>query len=254
MILAAQSGSPLQVIGALKTPEAIRAWLSSVLETKGLTTIVWADKAGVSRSTLFRALSPDYTFVTSRRTLTKLAAALEDLSGNGAATGSAPLALAGAEQVAASAGLGAPAAPGFLELRYEIQRGVWRDSSPDVPCFYNGPIPKVGRDDRYPGAQQWLELVRDDSADALVGPGAFVNVIDAAGIDYAPRQGDWVVAQRCRDAGLLERTVRQVDISQAGVRLLIRASNPRLGGAQDAKMTLDGATIAGLVAGAHRIF
>jgi hypothetical protein len=55
------------------TPNRIRRWLNDVLASKQWSAREWAIRAGVSPTTVTRALAPDYEFVTSSRTLTKLA-------------------------------------------------------------------------------------------------------------------------------------------------------------------------------------
>jgi hypothetical protein len=51
----------------------IRDWLIETMQREHLTVDQWATRAGVAKSTIFRALKPGYEFVTSSRTLAKLA-------------------------------------------------------------------------------------------------------------------------------------------------------------------------------------
>ena len=272
----------------LKTPAEIRQWLTETMAERGISTIEWATRAGVARSTLFRALAPDYAFVTSRRTLSKLAAALDgppaggsipDLNapirGASVATSGPGLRASGAQDDGRrkSGSLPSSSGPGVLSLRFEVRHGAWYEcAGPAFSIYYGGVVPSLQPDVRYAGACQWLELVCDDSADILIQPGALAHVVDASEIDYAPRQGDWVLVERSRAGGqLMERTIRQVDIEGQVVRLRLRSSNPKwvsaggepdvivLGGdlgeaAADAPAPTDGviAEIAGLVVGAYR--
>ena len=268
----------------MKTPEAIRQWLTDTMAQRGLSTIEWATRAGVARSTLFRALAPDYAFVTSRRTLAKLAAAVDgdDLPG------ATPTDAAGRRMpAAASGGTGGPSSPGAREalvtaanppsfatrrsphalpLRFEIQHGAWFEClGPDFSIFFEGDVPNFEPDGRYGRARQWLELVRDDSADLQILPLSFAHVVDAGDIHYGPRQADWVVVERTRAGGqLTERTIRQVDIRGEEAHLILRSSNPKWGGGGEACVvptagtsrpegaTDVGVSIAGLVIGAYR--
>ena len=245
----------------LKTPSEIRKWLADVMAERGLSTIEWATRAGVARSTLFRALAPDYAFVTSRRTLAKLAAALDEGAPpperpDGRGLQSSPFAAPETPSVRVppvDLALVAPRLAGIsssptrsppraLPLRFEIQRGVWYDClGREVSIYHEAGVPNFEPDVRYGAARQWLELVRDDSADRQILPGSFAHVVDAQDIAYAPREGDWVVVERSRDGGrLIERTLRQVSVRPDGVRLKLCSSNPKLASAPDAFIFLDG--------------
>ena len=57
--------------------ETVRKWLRSTMETYGLNANQWAKMAGVSPTTITRALNPGVPFVNSAKTLSKLAGALE---------------------------------------------------------------------------------------------------------------------------------------------------------------------------------
>ena len=243
----------------LNTPAEIRQWLTDTMAERGLSTIQWATRAGVATSTLFRALAPDYEFVTSRRTLAKLAAALDGEAPPGAAA-SGPGGWPGGvpEGWVASTpsrglppsrppeGLGALATSRLtgsvrrtspaLPLRFEVQLGVWYEClGPEFSVFFEGNVPNFEPDGRYLGARQWLELVRDDSADAQILPQSLAHVVNAEDIAYGSRQGDWVVVERARAGGqLFERTIRQVDIRGANAHLTLRSSNPKWSGGGDA--------------------
>ena len=54
---------------------AIAEWIKGVMASTGLKPTAWSIKAGMSRSTVGRALNPKYTYITSTMTLIKLAQA-----------------------------------------------------------------------------------------------------------------------------------------------------------------------------------
>lgn len=57
------------------TPDEIRQQLQAAQAASGLTVAEWADKSGVNKATIFRALSPGYQHTTSNKTLHRLLAA-----------------------------------------------------------------------------------------------------------------------------------------------------------------------------------
>jgi hypothetical protein len=199
-------GAPLHGCDHMSGPAQIREWLQETLEREGLTVERWAQLAGVAKSTIFRALKPDYEFVTSSKTLAKLASAV------GAA--------------APSATTNVKLAPRFLPVRYVVQAGLWFENDADTPpeqlTLAVLPDPRF---DRFP---QWLEKVVGDSVDLKIQPGSYAHVVDACEMGYSPRDGDWVVVERRRDQGAVrERTIKQVELTQNGVRLCPRSRNPK---------------------------
>lgn len=195
---------------AVDAAGAIRRWMTEVLAESGSTPRAWAQSAGVAASTIQRAIKPDYQFVTSSRTLAKLAA----VAGRPAPEIRKPNDLR--------------YVPHYLEVRYRVQAGHWIEvDGGDFVAPEGGPYP-VAPDPRYASWRQWLEEVVGDSMDRKIPPGAFVHVVDAIDMGYAAKDGDLVVVERRRGGGLLrERTVKQIVIAGERIELWPRSSNPR---------------------------
>ena len=220
----------------------VRAWLLGVLERHPeLSAASWAKKAGVAGSTVQRAIKPTYQFVTSSRTLAKLAAAANE---------STPEFRAAAE---------AQLVPHFLPVRYRVQAGHWIESDDYAQTWVAPPHP-VAPHPSFSEWPQWLEEVVGDSIDLKIPPGGFAHVVDAIAMGYAPRDGDYVVIERKRDGGQLrERSIKQIDLKARGrVQLWPRSSNPAwskpldvLLGANDADIEV---AIVGLVIGSYSSF
>ena len=186
----------------------IRAWMESVLATKGWTAAGWAKKADVASSTVQRPLKPSYAFVTSSRTLAKLASAANVEAPEFQPEGDARV------------------VPVFLRVRYAVQAGHWFEEDYDEAQTL-GTHP-VAVDPRYRNYPQWLEKVVGDSVNLKIPDGGFAHVVDAIEMGYAPRHGDYVVVERARHAGQLkERTIKQVELAYGIVRLWPRSSNPK---------------------------
>jgi transcriptional regulator with XRE-family HTH domain len=65
----------------MKKPDEIREWLRRALEETGLTVSDLAARAGVHKATIHRAMSDDYNFVPSRRTISRLEQAIDAVVG-----------------------------------------------------------------------------------------------------------------------------------------------------------------------------
>jgi hypothetical protein len=194
------------------TAEKIRLWLEQAMATSGLSANELAQKSKVNRATIFRALKPGYEFVTSSRTVAKLAEAM------------------GVPGPEGSAELYNPA-PGptnvVLPIIHEVGAGVWRSVDD-----YVDPNPEV-----YPVAEylpayakwpQWIEAVRGDSYNKKVPDGSLVHVVDAIAMGYEPRHGDTVVVVRRRHQGaMIERTLKEVEQTPTGFELWPRSFNPK---------------------------
>jgi hypothetical protein len=185
----------------------IREWLSETMQREHLTVEQWATRAGVAKSTIFRALKPDYEFVTSSRTLSKLADSVN---------ADPPLSTSNVKL-----------APRYLPVRYKVQAGLWFETDADEPPEQVALA--VLPDPRFASFPQWLEKVVGDSADLKIPGGQYAHVVDAIEMGYAPRAGDWVVVERRSDQGRKrERTIKQVELGPRGqVQLFPRSSNPR---------------------------
>lgn len=220
----------------MDTPEKIRAWMLQVLERRGWSARQWASEAGVAASTVQRAIKPGYQFVTSSRTLAKLAA------------------VAGEDAPARTADESPIVRPHFLPIRYEVGAGVWR-SVEDIQQAY-GEAP-VAADPAYGAFPQWLERVVSNSMDLEYPIGTLLHVVDAAAIGYNVRSGDHVIVERRRNGGgLVERTVKEAQFTRAGLQLWGRSTDPRWNsplrihdGVDDESMEVE---IVALVIGSYR--
>ena len=183
------------------------------MEERGLSVSEWATKAGVARTTIARPIKDDYQFVTSARTLAKLAAA---------AGVNPPDFASGGVTLAQQSGAGEVRLP----IRYEVAAGGFlrRDDQQDEPYGFR----TVTAVPPYLSAPQWLERVVSDSMDRLIPAGAVLHVVDAIAIEYEPRTGDVVIVERISGQGsMVERTVKQVEVTTKGVELWPRSMNAR---------------------------
>ena len=189
--------------------ERIRTWMRETLADKGLTIVQWAADAKVHKSSIHRALTPTYQFVTSSSTLAKLAAAVgvqapDTTEGRHSTT---------SEEIA-------------LPILHEVAAGAWATAE---DLFDEPPVTQqVFRIPPFQDYAQWLERVRGDSYNQRIPDGALVHVVDAIELGYAPRHGDTVVVLRRRAQGaFLERSLKQVEVTPDGVELWPRSFNPR---------------------------
>lgn len=200
--------SLLRQCDGMTTPESIRQWLLDTLAQTNLTVKDWATRAGVAPSTIHRAMKPGYEFVTSSRTLSKLASA---------AGVAAPDAVLQGEPQRVSAE--------FLPIRYEVGAGLWQELT-DTQVFLGSG--SVAPDPAYSGFPQWLERVQGDSMDREYRSGDLVHVVDAIAIGYVAQHGDHVILCRRRvSGGEVERTIKEVVRTPTGVEFWPRSTNPR---------------------------
>lgn len=228
----------LQQCAPMNTAASIREWLLATLETTGLSVKAWARESGVAASTIHRALKEDYQFVTSSRTLNKLATAAGVAAPD--ATSIEP------QRVGAN----------FLPIRYEVGAGLWQELTDSQVFLGTG---TVAADPAYSGFPQWLERVNGDSMDREYREGELIHVVDAIALGYSPRHGDHVILVRRRmNGGEVERTVKEVVRSTTGTfEFWPRSSNPRWnkpivleeGGFDDPSLEVE---IAALVIGSYR--
>lgn len=192
----------------MQTAATIREWMQETLARTGLSVKEWAGRAGVAPSTIFRAMKEDYQFVTSSRTIGKLATAAGVPPPH---TGSVEPQIVGAR---------------FLPIRYEVGAGLWQEVA-DTQVFLGSGT--IAPDPSYTGFPQWLERVRGDSMDREYREGELVHVVDALALGYVPRHGDHVVLVRRRSDGAeMERTIKEVVRTPSGVvEFWPRSTNPR---------------------------
>lgn len=190
--------------------EQIRQWMLGVMAARGMTAPQWAKRAGIAASTIQRAIKPSYKFVTSTKTLARMASAVGELPPN--VRSSTPAILS----------------PHFLPVLHTVQAGLWFEADADAQLLSEAPKP-VMPDPRYANCKQWLEHVVGDSANLKIPDGSYVHVVDAIDLGYAPKHDDWVVVERRRGGGLLrERTVKQVAVLEDGrIELWPRSTNPK---------------------------
>lgn len=190
------------------TPEQIRAWMLATIERTGWSPRRWATEADVAASTVQRAIKPDYPFVTSSRTLAKLAKA----------AGENPPEIGGHLQMQST-----PAQ--FLDVRYEVGAGIWRSVEDLAQSYGSAPVME---DPSLKGIPQWLERVTSDSMDLEYPAGTLLHVVDAEAIHYSVRNGDHVIIERRRNGGgLVERTVKEAVVTPNGVEFWGRSTNAR---------------------------
>lgn len=196
-------------VGATPAAE-IRAWMRQILKDHPeMSPASWAKKAEVAATTIQRAIKDDYPFVTSSRTLAKLAEAV----------GQAPPQVGSTKE--------RQVVPHFLSVRYRAQAGLWYevDGDHEIEQVSHPVVP----DPRYAEWPQWLELVVGDSANKRIGDGEYAHVVDAIEMGFAPKTGKWVVVERRRAQGAIrERTIKQIEVTPEGEVLLCpRSTNPK---------------------------
>lgn len=186
----------------------IREWMKRVMKEKDWSARHWAGAAKVTPSTVQKAIKDDYPFVTSSKTLVKLARAAGVDTPDFARTGAS-----------ASKDI-------LLPIRFEVAASGFlpRDEMPQQPYGYR----EVAPIRPFADFTQWIERVVNDSMDRLIPPGSEIHVVDAIELGYVPRHDDVVVIERSRLGGaLVERTVKQVALTAAGPEFWPRSHNAR---------------------------
>lgn len=174
----------------------IRDWMKGVMRDTGMSVTEWAHTAGVARTTIARPLKDDYAFVTSSRTLAKLAEAAE--------VPPPPFIVA---SPAANRSRQQPVQ--LLPIRFRVQAGGWLQANVYASQAY-GEAATAG-DPRIPPSAQWLEEVVGESVNRRVKPGELVHVVDPVAVGYSPREGDTVIIERTRYQGReIERSIKVV--------------------------------------------
>lgn len=112
-----------------------------------------------------------------------------------------------------------------LPLLANIQAGAWfamDDTGQDEPEM----VPHA-KDRAYPHARQWLREVQGDSMNAAgVMPGDLAHLVEFFGSGL--ENGMIVEVTRTRDGGALrEITLKEVEVSDRGILLWPRSTNPR---------------------------
>lgn len=209
------------------------------MERTGWSAAKWASEADVAASTVQRAIKPTYQFVTSSRTLAKLARAAQvDLP----------------DLVTTHDSSKAAIQPKFLEIRYEVGAGMWRRVEDVTESYGSAP---VMADPSYAAAPQWLERVVSDSMDLEYPIGTLLHVVDATHVHYSLAHNDHVIIERRSKGGsVFERTVKEVVFAADGPQFWGRSTNPKWNKAQNlAEMSEDETLeveVVGLVVGSYR--
>lgn len=222
----------------MATAAEIRDWMRQILRERDLSPAAWAHSAGVSPSTVQKAIKEDYQFVTSTRTLARLANAI----------GVTPPTVDPGQT---------REQPTFLGVRHEVGAGLWRMVD-DVGQVDYGSAPVLA-DPAYAQFPQWLERVVGDSMNLEYPEGTLLHVVDTIALGYAPRAGDHVIVQRTtQQGGTVERTVKEAAFGPHGMNLISRSSNPRWAN-HPVVVTRDGhdqdhceVQVVGLVLGSYR--
>lgn len=108
-----------------------------------------------------------------------------------------------------------------------IQAGAWLaidDTDQDEPAYFTAVA-----DRRYPHARQWLREVRGDSMNARgIVAGDLAHLVDIAGAGINLNSGMIVEVTRTRGGGALrEITLKEVELTDSGLVLWPRSTNPR---------------------------
>lgn len=114
-----------------------------------------------------------------------------------------------------------------LPILGSIQAGAWLaldESGQDEPIFFSAVA-----DRRYSHARQWLREVRGDSMNARgIVAGDLAHIVDLAGAGINLNTGMVVEVTRCREGrSLREITLKEVEITDHGITLWPRSTNPR---------------------------
>jgi len=188
-----------------------RAFLTEALRASGLKPYALAKKAGVAPTTITRPLNdPAFPFTPKAATLQKIATA----AGVAVPTALATMAALRPEMTE-------------LPLIGQVQAGAWLlmdDTAQDEPTFLTAAL-----DRRYPHARQWLREVRGDSMNARqIFPGDLVHIVDLGEAGINLNSGMIVEVTRYRDGGSLrEITLKEVEVTDSGMMLWPRSTNPR---------------------------
>lgn len=238
------------VAGMAAENDSAREFLRSAVMAAGSAAAL-AKRAKISPSTITRPLNdPDFRFTPKLSTLQKISIASGVPLPGGLATA----------QIMAPVG-------DLLPVVGAVQAGAWLvidDLAQEEPRR----VP-AARDTRF-GAdvRQYLLEVRGDSMNALtvddrpwpIFEGDFVQCVCTDDFGYSPQTGHVIEFERTRDGGhLKEITLKQVEVTQRGIVLWPRSTNPRW---QEPFRLQDGAVddqemvgrIRGLVIGVTRRF
>ena len=181
----------------------IRAWMLDVLKAKGWTPTEWAREAGVSGTTAQRAVKEDYEFVTSSKTLAKLARAANV----------SPPGFAAVES--------GPGSAKMIPVVGSVQAGIWIEvhqveEPEDYIPFY---------DPQYARARVFAMKVKGPSANKVYPEDTTIIVVPTA--EAGVRDGDFVVVKRFDITGKAEYTLKQAVNNGGTIEFWPRSTDPR---------------------------
>ena len=158
-----------------------RSWLAAVLAHTGLSVAELAKRAGVSKSTLFRAMRPDYQFVTSARTLQRIAEAADYkyIHGN-----YEPPEMVDREDI-------------ILGVLAYVEPDVWQPWAVDPEMQLSAHSPIAANPAFHPDNQQAWQM-RGTSMNEFYNDGDLIHTIDIHVLPFEPTVGDHVVFRRFR--------------------------------------------------------
>lgn len=188
----------------------IREWLRQTLEASGLSAAELARLAGVHKSTIFRALSDDYEYVPSNRTIARIAEAAQ------------------AARDLPSLAFDWKVRP--LAAPYELSPSVWLEEG-DPHQDFAGSSPIVPHPS-IPEREQWVGKMRGLSMAPLFEDGDLLHVANYTALQLQPRTGDCVVLKRSRPStGGFQFSARLVRAVAAGeIALSFASTDPRWAG------------------------
>jgi SOS-response transcriptional repressor LexA len=194
--------------------------MQSVLAETGWSAAEWAKRASVAPTTITRAMRPNYDFLTSAKTLVKLASV-------------SPATLPAPTIVSEKASGPVPIEPidAGLPVRYRVQAGNWIEVEDIDEPDSAGEFMPLGRstisaDPRFPTTEQWAEQIEGDSIDKLYPHGSFIHVVSVIGSGVELKSGHLVVVQRW-DGHKRERTVKRVFRNGDAFEMVGESNNPR---------------------------
>lgn len=110
-----------------------------------------------------------------------------------------------------------------LKVIGKVQAGVWREAFADERKKQTLPL---GRDPRFPHADQYALEVLGDSMDKVFPEGQFIVCAKWADVGRDVRDGDLVVVHFHRN-GTTESTVKRARITRGKIKLMPESTNPK---------------------------
>jgi transcriptional regulator with XRE-family HTH domain len=180
----------------------VRHWIQDALEVSGLSVAELARRASVSKSTVFRALSDDYQFIPSHRTLLKLAAAA-----GVALPKSAPT----------------PNSPHSLPVVRYITPDFAQDEDAIFDVASEGAKSNILPSHRAPADQQWVGRLLGDSLNEIFAEGTLLHFLEYRATTSEVFQRRKLFLLTRRDGTRIEYSVAaMLELEAARTRALMR--------------------------------